>query len=294
MNTAEVPTGDAVRGRCALAGPAPSVDIINSLHAQRPQSFLDASRIAEGLFASHLAVNIFLLGAAYQGGLIPISRDRDRGGDPAEQSGCRAQRAGVPLGPQVLSRRGAVESILAPPAATADDRPLVERRVADLARYQNAAYAERYARVRARSGSPPAGARRSRGAQSLQADGLQRRIRSRAPADQPEREAQIRGMWEQVESIGYNLHPPLLRAMGLKKKMNLGGWFRGPLRVLASLKGLRGTPFDPFGYAAGAPRRARPHRLVRTAGARLPGSRDARQPAPGARNRRAARPDSRL
>jgi indolepyruvate ferredoxin oxidoreductase len=65
----------------------------------------------------------------------------------------------------------------------------------------------------------------------------------------PEREAQIRGMWEQVESIGYNLHPPLLRAMGAKKKLKLGGWFRGPLRVLASLKVLRGTPFDIFGYA---------------------------------------------
>ncbi len=66
----------------------------------------------------------------------------------------------------------------------------------------------------------------------------------------PQREAQIRGMWEQVESIGYNIHPPLLRAMGLKKKMKLGGWFRTPLRVLASLRGLRGTLFDPFGYAA--------------------------------------------
>jgi indolepyruvate ferredoxin oxidoreductase len=56
-------------------------------------------------------------------------------------------------------------------------------------------------------------------------------------------------MWDQVESIGYNLFPPLLRAMGLKKKLKLGGWFRGPLRMLASMKGLRGTPFDLFGYA---------------------------------------------
>ena len=31
--------------------------------------------------------------------------------------------------------------------------------------------------------------------------------------------------------------------------MKLGGWFRVPLRALARLRGLRGTPFDPFGYA---------------------------------------------
>src|SRR5205085_12493969 len=50
-------------------------------------------------------------------------------------------------------------------------------------------------------------------------------------------------------SIGYNLHPPLLRALGWKKKLKVGQWFGGPLRILAKLKGLRGTPFDPFGYA---------------------------------------------
>jgi indolepyruvate ferredoxin oxidoreductase len=53
-----------------------------------------------------------------------------------------------------------------------------------------------------------------------------------------------------VESIGYNLHPPILRALGWKKKLRLGQWFGGPLRVLAKLKVLRGTPLDLFGLAA--------------------------------------------
>ncbi len=34
---------------------------------------MDGNRLAEGLFGSHLAVNLFLLGVAYQGGLIPLS-----------------------------------------------------------------------------------------------------------------------------------------------------------------------------------------------------------------------------
>ncbi len=67
---------------------------------------------------------------------------------------------------------------------------------------------------------------------------------------QPEFERQIRDMWDAAESISYNLHPPLLRTLGLKKKLKLGPWFRVPLRLLARMRGLRGTPFDPFGYAA--------------------------------------------
>ncbi len=65
----------------------------------------------------------------------------------------------------------------------------------------------------------------------------------------PELEERIRGIWEQPEALEYNLHPPLLRALGWKKKIRFGSWFRAPLRLLASMKGLRGTPLDPFGYA---------------------------------------------
>ena len=32
----------------------------------------------------------------------------------------------------------------------------------------------------------------------------------------------------------YNLHPPLLRALGLTRKLKLGAWFDGAFRVLAA------------------------------------------------------------
>ncbi|MGH7748713.1 MAG: DUF6537 domain-containing protein, partial [Candidatus Dormibacteria bacterium] len=47
----------------------------------------------------------------------------------------------------------------------------------------------------------------------------------------------------------YHLHPPMLRALGLKRKLRFGGWFTPVLRTLAAAKGVRGTPFDIFGYA---------------------------------------------
>jgi indolepyruvate ferredoxin oxidoreductase len=249
VNTAEVPTGDAIRGGARLAGPGAAVDLINTYTRKDRNLFLDASRLAEGLFASHMAVNIFLLGAAWQGGLIPIS-------DTAIEEAIRLNKVDAERNVQAFlwGRKyyhdaQAVESLIAPPVAHVDGRSLVERRTADLTRYQNAAYAARYAafvhEVEARQ--PALAEAVARNLYKLMA--YKDEYEVARLLTNPEREAQIRGMWEQVESIGYNLYPPLLRAMGLKKKLKLGGWFRGPLRVLASLKGLRGTPFDVFGYA---------------------------------------------
>ena len=53
--------------------------------------------------------------------------------------------------------------------------------------------------------------------------------------------------------LSFHLAPPILGgtdADARPKKRSFGPWLTGPLRVLKSLKVLRGTPFDPFGYSA--------------------------------------------
>jgi indolepyruvate ferredoxin oxidoreductase len=49
--------------------------------------------------------------------------------------------------------------------------------------------------------------------------------------------------------VYFNLHPPLLRAMGLNRKLKLGRWFLPAFRSLYRMRRLRGTGLDPFGKA---------------------------------------------
>ena len=49
--------------------------------------------------------------------------------------------------------------------------------------------------------------------------------------------------------VSYRLHPPMLRALGMEDKLELGEWFRPAFRALYEMRRLRGTRLDPFGYA---------------------------------------------
>ncbi len=48
--------------------------------------------------------------------------------------------------------------------------------------------------------------------------------------------------------VSWKLHPPLLRALGMERKITVGTWAAPGLALLAKGKRLRGTALDPFGY----------------------------------------------
>jgi indolepyruvate ferredoxin oxidoreductase len=61
--------------------------------------------------------------------------------------------------------------------------------------------------------------------------------------------AGTRSLFVEPRRVSYNFHPPLLRALGLKRKLEFGPWFTPVLRVLRGMRRTRGTPWDIFGYA---------------------------------------------
>jgi indolepyruvate ferredoxin oxidoreductase len=63
----------------------------------------------------------------------------------------------------------------------------------------------------------------------------------------------VRGQFSGDFRLTFHLAPPLLPGRdpsGRPRKRAFGGWILSLFRILAALKGLRGTAFDPFGYTA--------------------------------------------
>ena len=245
INTDLVPSIDLIRNRLPVAGAAGMLDGLNASTNAEANIYVDANRLAEGLFGSHMAVNIFMTGAAWQAGLIPISLDSIE--HAIELNGVEKERnlRVFRWGRKWYQDPGFVESQISPRVAS-ETQPY--SRVDELRAYQNDAYAREYEKFVSRIENPKL--RETVGQYLYKLMAYKDEYEVARLLTQSEFERKVRDMWEAPESISYNLHPPLLRRFGLKKKMKLGPWFRYPLLALARLKFLRGTPFDVFGYAA--------------------------------------------
>jgi indolepyruvate ferredoxin oxidoreductase len=239
-----------------------------------------AKRIAESVFGNHLLANVVLLGAAFQAGGLPLSLDdleRGIGGtgraagdnreafewgrwavhDPVavERAVAAAPRSasGAVFDPSSAARNVA-ERLVAERDIPEALRELVTRRAGQVIDYQNAARAARYLglveRAIARDDVAHGWALTRAVAESwfklltYKDEYEVARLHLLADYGRVARDLGIEGGY----SVTYHLHPPVLRRMGLTKKMPLGKPYEYAFRALRGMKRLRGTPFDVFGW----------------------------------------------
>jgi indolepyruvate ferredoxin oxidoreductase len=237
--------------------------------------FVDARRLSVAFFGADQFANMFLAGVAFQCGTLPLPasalekaietngvqvaanlqafrRGRQYVGDPHAFAAALNE-----VSPELPDRRPAraeqrvIEAVAAP--AGSELERLVTRRVPDLADYQSLAYARRYALFVAQVRQTEVSA----GLPSELSEAVARYLyKLMAYKDEyevarlaldPATELALRAEFGAAAKISYVLHPPLLRGLGLKRKLRLGPWFRPALRCLRRMKVVRGTPIDPFG-----------------------------------------------
>jgi indolepyruvate ferredoxin oxidoreductase len=236
LNTDVTPTSQAIRqGRSCEENPLLAAIDAVTVHNIR----VNASQIAEDLFGSHLFVNMFLTGVAWQAECIPISSE-------AIEQAIRLNGVDVDrnLAAFVAGRKymwGGLQ-----PARSAE--PAVNH-YEELVAYQGRAWADKWRAFVERVAARRPELADTVGANLFKLMAYKDEYEVARLLTDPAFERRTREMWDGVESISYNLHPPLLRSLGLKRKIQLGPWFRLPLKLLSSAKVLRGTPFDIFGYS---------------------------------------------
>ena len=247
----------------------PSDLLLHELRSRcRPERLftIEATRLASALLGDSIAANVFMLGVAFQRGLLPLA-------------GASLYRALELYGVNVVENKLAfdwgryaaenpdeVEQLA---GGTTDETPprarslaeIVARRTAFLEEYQDRAYAERYrdrvAQITALETRAVPGSRRL-------AEAVARNyFKLLAYKDEYEVArlytrtdflATLRRNFGNNFKLKFHLSPPVIARRdpnsGRPRKYELGGWVLGLLHVLAPLKRLRGTPWDPFGWTA--------------------------------------------
>jgi indolepyruvate ferredoxin oxidoreductase len=227
--------------------------------------FVEATRIATALLGNSIATNMFMLGMAFQKGLVPVGSEAINKAIELNGTAVKMNQAAFLWGRRAAVDLAAVERLIGPKAEVAKSARLsqtldetIERRVEFLTGYQNAGYASRYssliekvrdaeARIRGHGGLAEAVARYYFKLLAYKDEYEVARLFTDGSFKQ-----KVASMFEGDYKLHFHLAPPLLAKRhsesGELVKSEYRAWVFGAFKILAKLKFLRGGRLDVFGY----------------------------------------------
>ncbi|HWI84029.1 indolepyruvate ferredoxin oxidoreductase family protein [Ramlibacter sp.] len=260
LNSHSTPTAAFVKdGSWRNPAQACAAEIGKAIGPAAVRSF-NTDQAATRLMGDSIYTNPMLLGYAWQQGLIPLGRESILRAIELNGVAVENNKTAFEWGRQAAHDPAAVEALLTPAQVielrqreTLDG--IVARRVEFLTAYQNAGYAGSYRDFveRVRAAEAPLGRTSlseavARGLFKLMAYKDEYEVaRLHAASGFHEK---IAAMFEGEYQVHYHLAPPLIAKRNEKgelQKRKYGPAMLGAFRVLARLKGLRGTPLDIFG-----------------------------------------------
>lgn len=270
-STSKTPTGDMVYdGSITYPDDATLIERLDV--SSRQLITFDAIAAAEVLFGNAAAANFLLVGAAYQSGGIPVPATAIEEAIVLNGVAVEANQAAFRWGRAAVCAPEAFAEATVPTyrahrsddtvplhltqrlTVTGDVRATIERRVAQLMAYQDESLTMRYLDVVQTVWEAETGLGDRTALTEAVARGLHKLMAykdeyevARMLTDPVFLDA-VRAEMPGASNLTYKLHPPLLKALGRKKKIGFGPHSHVALRVLAKGKCLRGTPWDPFGY----------------------------------------------
>ncbi|MEK0429477.1 MAG: hypothetical protein RL001_2004 [Pseudomonadota bacterium] len=263
INTHQQPTGHLAR-QPDWQYPADEVQVLIDSSVEGHSDYINATRLATALMGDSIATNLFMLGYAYQRGLLPVSEASLMQAIELNGVAIAANQKAFLWGRRAATDLKAVERIALPAQPVLLKMPdtlnaMIRRRVEYLTAYQHAGYAREYElfvdRVRQVEAALGQGERLTKAvANSL--------FKLMAYKDEYEvarlytDRAFMQKLKQQFDGklrLSFNFAPPLFSskdAQGNPQKKTYGSWVWPALHLLARMKGLRGTRLDIFGWTA--------------------------------------------
>jgi indolepyruvate ferredoxin oxidoreductase len=215
--------------------------------------YAPVAELVAGLFGDTTTANVFLLGVAHQAGVLPLSSSNIE--RAIELNGVAVERnlAALAWGRQWVIDPDAVVAAAGLTAASSPGASLadpVAMRAADLVAYQSARYSREYLNrieaLRSAGGSTEVVAAFALNLHKLMAYKDEYEVARLLLA--PEARAAAEAIGGPGARVRWQLHPPMLRALGMKNKLTLGRWATPLLLALRAGRRLRGTPLDFAGW----------------------------------------------
>ena len=227
--------------------------------------FVQGTKIATAIMGDSIATNLLLLGYVFQKGLLPLSLQSIERAIDLNGSAVEANKRAFAWGRLAAHNPAAIEKAVVNRVAPEAREMTLSERIqfnADfLTRYQDAAYAKMFTDAISRVQTTEAA--RTPGLHGLTDAAARGLFKLMAYKDEYEVArlytdgeflAKLGRQFEGDFKLQFHLAPPLLAkkdpVTGHLRKRAFGPWVFTAFKLLARLRGLRGTAFDIFGYTA--------------------------------------------
>ena len=250
VNSHEIITGEFTRNT-DFALPSDRLQVALQARMRDRVDLFDASELARISMGDSIFSNMMVFGAAWQRGLIPVSYDALKQAIELNGAAVEKNLRAFDIGRwAVLYPQDAAKllepSVVALPQSL-DDK--IAYRRAQLVDYQGERLAKRYEKLLEAVTDPRLKEAVAKGYHKLLSYKDEYEVARLLLSSREKAEAEFDGDLK----ISFNLAPPLLGgkdANGRPEKRKFGPGTERLFRLLAKLKGLRGTPLDVFGYTA--------------------------------------------
>jgi indolepyruvate ferredoxin oxidoreductase len=250
VNSHEIITGDFTRDT-EFRLPTERMALALEARLRDDVSLFDASDLAKALLGDSIFSNMMIFGAAWQRGFVPLSQDAIVQAIRLNGTAVDRNLRAFDIGRWAVLFRKDAAAILAPrvvslPTSMAEK---IDYRAAQLIGYQGKRLAKRYRKFLDGISDDAVRMAVVSGYHKLLSYKDEYEVARLLLDTRSKARAEFDGDFKMT----FNLAPPILSKRepnGRPIKREFGAWLERPLRLLAKLKVLRGTPFDVFGYTA--------------------------------------------